>query len=189
MGSDISAAENFFPEKWSSSLVSLNLAGIEIDGDAEMKVSGEARVLSVAKDGAVIDEESYIVKSDGVYLARKGTAGGDTFEPPIPLLKYPSKVGDKYEWTGTVSSGGPDRIKSEASITTSAESLSLATGTHEAVRVSIALLIHDGPKPAERKMSFWFVKGQGPVKRDFGTNQVRVPRAPGSEKAPEAGKG
>ncbi len=100
----------------------------------------------------------------------------DVFEPPIPLLKFPMKVGDKWEWQGNLTSATVPH-KAEATVTTAREQLFLKkVGDVDSVRSDVRLLLDSGtPTPAERKLSFWFVRGKGVVKRELGTATTREP--------------
>jgi len=100
----------------------------------------------------------------------------DVFEPPLPLLKFPMKVGDKWDWQGNLTSAAVPH-KAEAMVTTAREQLFLKKiGDLDSIRADVKLLLDSGtPTPAERKLSFWFVRGKGIVKREIGTATTREP--------------
>ncbi|KAA0225276.1 MAG: hypothetical protein AKCLJLPJ_01929 [Fimbriimonadales bacterium] len=137
-----------------------------------MESSADTRTLKIVANNSTLEEEVYKVTTDGISLITFGI--NETFDPPLQLLKFPMRVGDGFDWSGTFTSGKP--LPTNAEITTAAESISLATGAAQAVRVDVLLKLSDGsPQPSERRMVFWFVKGEGPVRRDFG-DDVREPR-------------
>lgn len=163
----------WFPGKMAAQPVTLHLANIELTGNMTLDVDGNTRKLQVVKDGAVMETEVYDVGDERIALSQFGT--GERLEPPMPLLGIPPEVGQTLEWEGHIIIA-TRKIPASASVSSEAERLELATGPMETVHVTVNLEIKDGsPEPAKRKLQFWFAKGYGPIKRDFG-NQVREPR-------------
>lgn len=146
-----------------------------MDCSISILADGSTRVLKLISDKVVVEEEHYSLTTDGLTLIRIGPTPGETFEPGLPVLKFPSSVGDSWKWTGKIKIG--DRsIDAEAEIKTRSESVQFATGRATPIVSEISLKLNDGsPTPAQRRFTFWIVKGEGPVKRDFG-NQLREPR-------------
>jgi hypothetical protein len=179
-GSPIGASEELFPSASGKQPITLNLGGITLDrAELQFESKGINRTLKVINEGVEIEREVYRVDSGGIFLESLGTGSGDQFDPPLTLIRFPAKKGDSVEWEGTYRYGNIRAVEAKATSTTQTEQVSLATGSAEAIRVTVELELSDGsPNPAKRKLEFWFVNGSGPVKRDFGLNQTREPRVP-----------
>ena len=168
----IEQSAEFFPTTFEMP-VTLRLANVAIEADAKMVVEGNTRTIRITQDGVPIEDEVYIVTSEAVSVKSLGT--GEQFEPPLVLFQVPFSIGDSFDWSGKIDLAGPALI-STAKAVTSRDRPDLATGPREALKVAVELKIDDGsPKPALRKLDFWFVEGVGPVRRDYG-NQIRTPR-------------
>jgi len=168
----IERTQDFFPTKFEMP-ITLRLANVAIEADAKMTVDGTTRTIKIFKDGVPIEEEVYVVTTELVAVKSMGT--GETFEPPLPLIKFPMSVGDSFDWEGKIVFAGHE-LEGKAKSVTSRDTPDLATGPRETLKVAVELEISDGsPKPATRKLEYWFAEGVGPVRRDYG-NQVRTPR-------------
>lgn len=168
----IERTQDFFPATFEMP-VTLRLANVAIEADAKMTVDGTTRTIKIVKDGVPIEEEVYVVTTDQVAVKSMGT--GETFDPPLPLIKFPMSVGDAFDWEGKIVFAGHE-LAGKAKAVTSRDTPDLATGPRETLKVAVQLEISDGsPKPAIRKLDYWFAEGVGPIRRDYG-NQVRTPR-------------
>lgn len=168
----VERTQDLFPEKFEMP-VTLRLANVEIAAEAKMEISGNTRTIKISRDGIPIEDEVYVVTRESVALGRLGT--GEAFEPPLVLFEMPLTVGDTFEWQGKIDFAGP-AIEATAISVTSRDRPDLPTGPRETLRVAVELKIDDGsPKPAVRKLDFWFAEGAGPIRRDFGS-QIRTPR-------------
>jgi hypothetical protein len=168
----ISQTQDFFPSTFEMP-VTLRLANVSIEANAKMVTNGNTRTIVVSKDGVTIEEEIYEVTSERIAVKALGT--GETFEPPLTLLEVPTNIESMSDWKGKIILGGP-QLDASAKIVTSKDRPDLATGPRETLKVAVELRIDDGsPKPAVRKLDFWFAQGTGLVRRDYG-NQLRTPR-------------
>lgn len=142
----------------------------------------EVQVKAVSKDrlfnielwyaGEIFETESYEVLPETVSLVN---AAGETYDPPVPLLRFPMNVGDAWDWKGKMMTG-PISHDSAATVTTGADKVDMAGSQSDAVRVDVDLRMDSGTdKPALRRLEFWFVKGKGLVKREFGSSTSREP--------------
>lgn len=153
--------------------VTLRLANVSIEAEAKMSIDGTTRTIHIVQNGVPIEEEVYVVTTGSIAVKSLGT--GESFEPPLVLIAFPMTIGDKSEWTGKLGFAGPQH-PTTAAITTSRDRPDLPTGPRETLKVGVELKIDDGsPKPALRKLDFWFAEGVGPIRRDYG-NQIRMPR-------------
>lgn len=184
-GSPIGAGVELFPPDLPTQPVMLNLGGIVMD-EAQMQVEsdGARRTLLIRNQDVTIDKEVYEVDKQGISLVAfgSGAGAGDQFDPPLKLIAFPAREGQKLEWKGSLRFGNVRAVKGEAVSSTETELLSMATGSAQAIRVTVDLRLESGtPEQARRRLEFWFVNGRGPVKRDFGANQTREPRLPKAE--------
>ncbi len=122
-----------------------------------------------------LDHESYLVSNDAFSLKQ---IGEESFDPPLPLLKSPMKTGDSWSWSGKLTSGSTH--DAGAKISSKGERLKLSGEAEgEAVRVDVRVEIDGGDKkPSERKLSFWFMKGKGVVRREIASGSIRQPLTP-----------
>lgn len=179
-GNSIAKDEQLFPKEWKHQEVTLTLAGVDIPAKVELKSTDTEREVKIFNGDVLLESEQYSVSAEGIGLKSFGPAEGETYDPPIPLVKQPMTVGEKIEWSGTYNVHDR-RIPATATTETVVEQLPLATGAIETLRCQVDLLIDDGSKQnVKRTVIVWFAKGLGPVKRDFG-KQVRAPRVESSE--------
>jgi hypothetical protein len=122
-----------------------------------------------------IEREQYRLSDKEFDLV---TADSDKFQPPLPLLRFPMKTGDSWEWKGTMKEGETDR-PTTARITSFSTDLVLANLHNQAVKIVADLSISSGtPVPAQRTLTFWFTAEGGVVKREFGAGSARMPAEP-----------
>lgn len=130
-------------------------------------------VIDLVAHGEAFETETYQVGKDAFYLVE---AAADTFDPPVPLLQFPLYANTDRVYQGKLKSGKTHKVVGK--IRTTLDKIYLPTQT-EAVRVDLDLQMDSGgPNPAERKLSFWFVKDRGLVKREFGSGLSREPAVP-----------
>ncbi len=175
LGTTIGKSDNLFPEAWPHPEINLTLAGQEIPAKVVMNKHGDEREIVIMNGDVRLESELYLVNDSGIFLKRIGPSDGEWYDPPIPLLKYPAHVGETDRWSGSYAVGDR-KIPANAKISLSLEQVSLATGTAQALRCNVDLVIDDGSNQnVKHALVFWFTKGGGPVKRDFG-DQIRAPR-------------
>lgn len=129
-------------------------------------------VIKLWAHGELFEEERYSNPAGAFGLVN---AAGETYEPPIPLLKFPMHVGDKLKWDGKMLTGPVGRNAS-ARVTSSEDKLEVGADRVRALLVEVELKISGGgPNPALRRLSFWFVPGKGLLRREFGVSTTREP--------------
>lgn len=152
---------------------SLKIGEIEMPVAVKQSQTGEAVRIDLEAHGQVLESESYLAKSNSFELS---AVAGENYKDPLPLLKFPMKVGDTWNWVGTMTAGDEPHKASATIITSTDKVLLTASGSQEAVLVVVDLKIESGgPVSAQRKLRFWFVKNKGLVKRQFGTASSRDP--------------
>jgi hypothetical protein len=151
------------------------LQSLELPVELLQERNGNTVKLILKSTGAVFEEEVYESTDEAFALV---FAAGETFNPPLPLLRSPLKDGDSWEWSGKMESGGIAR-QAQATISTSQDNVQEIDKTHEAVKTDVRLEIQGGgPTPAKRALAFWFVPGRGVLAREFGVASKREPLSP-----------
>jgi hypothetical protein len=139
------------------------------------EVSFKFFALSQSTDEEPLDDESYTYGEDAFCYAGNM---GEQYEPDLPLLKFPLKVGDSWDWKGTHVLGGVER-KATAKVTTSHDMLNTVAGEFSTVRSVVELAIETGTKDKSKyKLTFWFAPKKGVVRREFEFSTTREPVPP-----------
>lgn len=152
----------------------LELAGSKYRADIQTVHEGNQVQFDLLAFGQVIESERY-ESTDKVFSVV--SAGGESYEPPIPLVKYGMHLGDSWQWSGRINTG-PEPHVTKAKVATSSEDLTINGGTvHNVVRVDVELSIYSGRpnSPSTRKLTFWIAPNMGVVKRAFGDYSARKP--------------
>jgi hypothetical protein len=124
----------------------LVLGGTKIPVAIESRAKeGECEITLSAYE-QVMETEKYVYDSKSFKMSE---ITGETYDPPLDLLRFPLAIGDTYRWKGNLLLGEMSR-PAEAEIATSSDKLFLAEKDLEAVKVSVRLLLESGgPQPAE----------------------------------------
>lgn len=169
--------ESLTPEAMPYSTARLILAGTPVSVQMERATKGADVVFKLIARKEVIEEEHYILAP--TVFAFSGLSD-ETFEPAIPLVRYPFNVGDTWEWTGEARLG-TNKKTATAVMSSSAETLNLAGGVYDCVAVVADLVVESGEgAKSKRALRFWIQPKKGIVKREFGFSSTREPRAAGS---------
>jgi hypothetical protein len=152
------------------------MAGTRIPVDVSVKSTGSLFEILLRAHGQTFEREVYRDDPKSFSLVE---AAGDRYSPDLELVRFPMRVGDGWNWHGTVSSGGIRRTAT-ASVDSSTTHLYDNGATTEAVKVEVNLSLYsEGTKmPAKRKLTFEFVPGKGVDRREFGDASVREPAGP-----------
>jgi hypothetical protein len=172
-GPQIAAFTDLNPTGSIGKKAKLKLGEITVDCDVEEKKTENTFTIQLKSYGQLFEREVYAYDAGSFSLS---DAAGETYDKPLTLLKFPMNVGDSWRWTGTMTSGNEPH-KATAQISTSSEQLLLAEGgATDSILVVVDLNLESGgPNDATRKLRFWFVKGKGLVKRQFGIGSTREP--------------
>jgi len=151
----------------------VKIAEIDIPVEVVQSDQGGDLKLQLEAYGQVFEREQYKYDDKSFNLV---DAAGESYEPPLPLLKFPMRVGDTFTWKGRMTAGtAPHEAEAKISISTD-KLIGTATGPQECILVVVDLSIESGAsKPATRKLRFWFVKDKGLLKRQFGIGSTREP--------------
>lgn len=170
----IQAAKDLQPGSLPGKTAQLVMTGTKVPVELRQERQGADLTLVLEAHGETFDRESYREADDSFAVS---LAAGERYEPPIPLLKFPLRVGSEWDWKGSMTAAG---LKKEATGTIATDDDKVVVGEVplNAVKVSVNLDIEanppDGPK-AKRTLTFWFAPGKGVIKRAFGSATVREP--------------
>ena len=162
------------PDQLSLKQADLELAGTNYKADIVQKRNGADLQIDLTAEGQTIESERY--RSDDRSFSVTD-AGGERFEPPITLIKYPMSVGDGWTWTGNLLTG-PEPHKATATVSTSTVDQTLIGGVvHGVVKIQVDLAIDSGrpSEPSKRKLVFYIAPNMGVVRREFGDYSTRKP--------------
>lgn len=165
----------------------LQLAGGEpLEVTVKANREGSKLHLELIAHREVIETETYSTTPTSFNLVE---AAGETYEPVLPLMKFPMNLGDQWSWKGQIVLDSAS-IPAEAMITAANAPLGLEGYPLEAVQVSVTLEIGDPrARAAKRTLNFWVAPGYGVLKREFGLSSSRYPAPKPAEGAPvKAGK-
>jgi hypothetical protein len=162
------------PDRLVLKQVDLTLAGSKFRADIKQSNDGDQVTIDLLSEGQLIESEIY--KSTGENFSVIN-AGGEQYEPPLPLIRYGMHVGEAWKWSGQLMTG-PAARKAAASIKTSTEGMSIDGGiVPNTIKVEVELSIDSGRvgEPSKRKLTFWIAPEMGVVKRAFGDYSLRTP--------------
>lgn len=171
------APENLFPTSMGSNWVIRTIVpGQDAPIVADITVTSEKKVgdtttavFQYKANGAVVQEETYIVTPDQVSRKRSGQGGSSVLEPPIPIIKYPMALGKSWKYSGKITIQAPTgemELDSTADLKVAAfEEVKTGAGTFKAYRVDMKATISSGATNQEVTNSYWFAAGVGMVKQ------------------------
>ena len=133
----------------------------------DVKTDGEATVVtvgSVLPDGKVTPWNTVAVRPDGLFMLSET---GQPYDPPVCLLKFPVKSGDRWEDATTRPDIGKLRFTHEVKET---KTLDTPAGKFECVRIEAAVAFGAVATPATH--SHWYAPGIGLIQID-GTRTLK----------------
>lgn len=148
----------------------LTLSGTPYTVGVRSSLKQSEFVIELTKGNQELDRELYSNDWDGFRMRE---VGGEVYNPPIDLLRFPMKVGDSWTWDGHLGSG----LKADATVTTAEDTVFVSAAPHTCVRVQVALrfLAVGGEDHATRTLTFWFSPKHGLFKRQYDNLSVREP--------------
>lgn len=169
-----SAEDDLKPDTLPYTKANLILAGTLVPVEMTRKVDGAKVQFVLTAHDEIIEEEVYESTKEKFAIL---DLAGETYKPALPILQFPIKAGDVWQWQGEMMAGGIAR-KANAKISISEDKLNLANGVYQTLKSNVELeMPSGGPTPAKRVLAFWFVKDKGMIKRDIAASSTREPRA------------
>lgn len=145
---------------------------VEVGGNSAQAVSKIAKIetidgvamarLEATVNGNIVATEHLRATDKGVYRHRNN---GQEITPPIMLLKYPAKAGDK--WEGDITVG---KEKGKYSCESKEENIEVTAGKYKAVKVTIRL----ESKGQNVTTAYWFVKDVGFVRQTVEAGDLNI---------------
>ena len=145
---------------------------------ATSKMAMDATITSVKTDkgvssvlfdwtvnGKTSQKETYLVSKQGVSRSQAGVTGTETINPPIPILKFPVKIGQSWTWKGSLKGGQKPMPASAILKVLSLDDVNTVAGKYKAYCVNLSLTITQGANTMTIQNKYWFAKGAGLVKQ------------------------
>jgi hypothetical protein len=163
--------EDLFPAKLGNTWTFKGTAGtVPLNMTATVTSSTTAKgkttaVFKWTQNGQVNQTETYSISSTGVVREASGVGGGSVISPPLPVIKYPMKVGNSWKWKGTLKSA-TQTFDGVADLKVAAkETVKTEAGTFSAYKVDLDLTVTSNGKSLTIKNSYWYAAGAGMVKQ------------------------
>lgn len=178
-----SSSEQLGPEKQPGWKAVLLYQDWEIPVEVDQKVVGNDITLRLIAQDQELEVERYRSTPTQFQLVQ---AASEEFDPPLNLLEFPLSEGELPKWTGKLKLG---EIEKEASALVTVRKAPLnvkgyGDGIESMVQVSFD---GGGPRETVRVLKFWFVPGQGVLKREYEKGTTRLPVPPGEPSEAKAG--
>lgn len=171
-GLSLQTSEDLAPATPPSEKAVLRLSGSPFEVDLKTRHEGSDFVIELLNHDAEFEREEYVDSFDGFRLK---AAAGESYEPPIDLLRFPMTVGDKWQWNGKIKLNS-DAAEAWADVETSEDTQYVGAVSVPAVRVRVTLRFASSPETeAERNLTFWFAPDRGLFKRQYDTVSIREP--------------
>lgn len=152
----------------------LVIAGTRVPVEVVHRREGNQVLLLLNRHGQTFEREVY---EETEKFFRLIEAADDRFVPGVDLLRFGDEAGLTWEWQGQIVTAGISKPAS-ATVTASSSKVFVESVPVSAVQSVVLLKIRADANlpPIERKLTFWFGKGKGVLKREFGESySVREP--------------
>lgn len=167
----LNSFDDLKPTALSAKEAMLEPLGTKIPVQVKTSLDGNVYRIDLISHDSVVEYEQYEVRPDAFCFSE---TSDEKFLPGIPIVKFPMRIGDGWQWRGSIQAGVISR-EATADIVTSSEVLNVLSGG-DAMRVDVDLFIDSGsPVAAKRRLTFWMRPGQGVIKRAFGEALTRNP--------------
>lgn len=167
-------ADTMKPQATSFAKGNLIYQGSVVPVDVKTEDTGDTVTLKLMVDGETTSTETYTYDKSGFRFV--GTEA-EKYDPPLPLVHYPLQSDSPWTWSGKIRMGDGS-YPAEAEIKAKREELNITAGHFNTYLVEVQLSFDGGaPEKSKRRLRFWFDPGKGIVKREFGLNSTREPRA------------
>jgi hypothetical protein len=165
--------EEIAPQTPPGTQAELLLAGTTYSVDLKTTDKAGNLRIDLIGHGEVFETEDYEYDPHSFSVEE---AAEEQYAPPLPLLTFPIRTEDPVSWSGTLTSGHIGR-QATATVTTTTERSYLGGAGEDTLKVNVVLNMVADPNhpPLSRQLVFWFARGRGLVKREFGTTSVRQP--------------
>jgi hypothetical protein len=162
------------PESAPPKAATLRLAGAAIPVVVRREPKGgEGRfLLLLSRQGRALDREGYRATPDAFAVT---FAAGERYEPEIPLLRFPGRVGDAWNWAGrTFAQGQDEGLPATARVRTEEVKIPVEGSNRLGVRTVVEMELRTPSRPLRRILTFDFAPGYGVVGRAWGEESIRT---------------
>lgn len=147
----------------------------EIPVQVDQKVEGTEIVIRLLAKDQELEIERYRSTPSTFQLVQ---AANEEFDPPLTLLSFPLTEGSLPKWAGKLKLG---EISKDATATVIVRKAPLGVkGYDDGVKAEVKVSFDGGGvSKTVRVLNFWFVPGQGVLKREYEKGTTRIPVTPG----------
>ncbi len=132
--------------------------------------SGEKGIgVETRRDGKRFRYEIYRSDASGLYLlaAKDETSPVMSYNPPIPLVRYPAKIGDAYPWSGEISIDKQTYPATALGRYTEQSTVSTKAGSLRALRLDSMISLTRPDQDVRFPNSRWLALNVGFVRRGY----------------------
>lgn len=151
--------QNFFPlnegSQWTYNVKSKDQTATITQKIGRIELLGDQRVAGVETYLNEKFQGTENISSTDKGIFRHRTQGAD-FKPPVPMLRYPIKKGDTWDYTGTLG-GTTTTTTSQVDV----DKVTVPAGTYQAAIVTTK----SKDKKSKSATTIWFAPGVGIVKQ------------------------
>jgi hypothetical protein len=147
----------------------LTIGNAVIDVDVTQSYKDGVVTESIQTHGEEVDREEYKLDDSGLSVIK---ASDDTFDPPMPLFRFPVTGEQDLNWSGSLHEG-PSNRQASAKVHVQPQEIHFSDHDESGAKIEVQLSIDSGtPIPASRTFSFW-ITNHGIAKRAFGAGTAR----------------
>lgn len=147
----------------------LQLGDRKVPINIKVTTKDEVQTIVLLAHDQEIESETYHLNDKEMAVMM---VAGETYEPALPILRLPMRIGESWKWKGTLTAG--DLNHTGNAVVSSSSELIFAPQSSQALRINVDLLVDVGNTPSQRQLTFWFVPKRGLVQRSFGAS-MRTP--------------
>ena len=165
------ADENLFPAKLGSVWTFKGNAGaVNVAMDATIassKTDGKKTtvVMRWTKEGAPVQDETYVITSESVSRSRVGAYGNIKMDPPFPIIQYPVKINKIWKWSGTVITPAGSNKAAAIIKVISKENIKTHAGMYSAFRIESMVTFNIKGQSVKVPNIYWFAPDVGMVQQ------------------------
>ncbi len=148
--SGLSLTQASFPVDPSTKQQELRIGSTKMDVDVVQSLQNGVLVIQVNSHKVEVDREKYKLDGSGLSLVE---ASYVTFQPPLPLLKFPTGGSETLNWSGSLHE--PTSIPASAKVTVTPQKFTFDDHDEQGLFVNVTLSIDSGTAvPSQRVFEF-----------------------------------
>ena len=109
--------------------------------------------------------EKYRVSKQGIYRVATGANASIRLEPALPILKFPFKIGDEWDWSGKMTVAGQDSEAMGHVTVSGPETIKTPAGTYKAIKIHFLMTLDINGEKMELPTDYYLSPGVGLVRQ------------------------